>query len=641
MAKRARTQKNQHLITINSTKKRALESGHGYVALKNYAMRMRIHSIESTNAAGSGHPTSCSSLAELLAVLFFDPSGMHYYPKDPKNINNDKLVLSKGHAAPILYAAWAEAGLIPVEELKNLRKLHSDLEGHPTPRLPFVDVASGSLGQGISAASGMAYSMKYLEGNSARVYTILGDGECAEGSVWEALNFASHYALDNLVAIIDVNRLGQSDPTMFQHDMDSYKARFEAFGWHTFAIDGHDLMHIIHALDEARKTKNKPTVLLARTFKGKDFAAIEDQENWHGKPLGDKAHEVIEHLKTLIVETQEVSEPSHPIDNFSPLQERPIMIPPPNYTIGNSIATRQAYGEALRAIGGADDRIVGLDGDTKNSTFSCYFQQMYPQRFVECFIAEQNMVGTALGLSCRGRIPFCSTFGAFFSRAFDHVRMVGISFGNVKFAGSHCGVSIGEDGASQMALEDLAMFRAIPGSLVFYPSDAVSAWRAVELAANHKGAVFIRTSRPALPVLYSNEHEFAPGKSYIIKHSQNDKITVVGAGVTLAEAVKAYDHLAVEGIHIRVIDLFSVKPIDADFLIQNGKETDGKILTVEDHYQAGGIFEAISAALAHETVRVYGIYIKEVPRSGTPTELIDLFGISASKIAQKVKELIH
>ncbi|CAG9328165.1 unnamed protein product [Blepharisma stoltei] len=642
MVKKQKSQKSQHLLNLTTTKKRALESGHGYVALRNYATRMRIHSVESTTAAGSGHPTSCSSLADLMAVLFFDPSGMHYYPKDPRNCNNDKLVLSKGHAAPILYAAWAEAGFIPVADLITLRQITSNLEGHPTPRLEFVDVASGSLGQGLSAANGMAYSMKYLEGNSARVYCIMGDGECAEGSVWEAINFASHYQLDNLVAIVDVNRLGQSDPTMFQHDIDSYKAKFEAFGWNALAIDGHDYMHIVYAFEEARKTKNKPTAIIAKTYKGKDFTAtIEDQENWHGKPIGNQTEEIVKHLTSLIQDTQETSEPVHPTETHPAIEAKHITIPAPNYTIGAQLATRNAYGEALRALGGVDERIVGLDGDTKNSTYACYFQQQYPQRFIECYIAEQNMVGVSLGLSCRGKIPFSSTFGAFFSRTYDQIRMSAVSLGNMKFAGSHCGVSIGEDGPSQMALEDLALFRSIPGSIVLYPSDAVSAWRAVELAANHKGIAFIRTSRPAFPVLYENDKVFEAGKSYTIKHSDQDKITVIGAGVTLAEAVKAHDLLASEGIHIRVVDLFSVKPIDVAHLTEAARATEGKILTVEDHYQAGGIFEAVTSALAQEHFNIWGIFVNEIPRSGKPHELLDLYGLSAAKIALKVKEIIH
>lgn len=605
---------------------------------KDLAARLRIHAIESTNASNSGHPTSCSSVAEVLSVLFFHPSGMHYHVNDPKNPNNDKLVLSKGHAAPILYAAWAEAGLFPVTDLKNLRKIDSDLEGHPTPRLNFIDIATGSLGQGLSAACGMAYSMKYLENSNSKVFTIMGDAESAEGSVWEAMNFASFYKLDNLVAVFDINRLGQSDPTMFQHDILQYKNRAEAFGWSTVVIDGHNVEEVIEAFGKAREGNGRPTAIIARTFKGRDFEGIENLPNWHGKPLGDKADKVIQGLRKKIVGSDQVR-PRAPEGRNSWLNGGVVAQATPSYDKNSQIATRNAYGDGLKALG-SDIRIVGLDGDTKNSTMSQGFQQAFPSRFVECFVAEQNMIGAALGFSTRGRIPFISTFAAFFSRGFDQIRLAAISEGNLKFVGSHCGVSIGEDGSSQMGLEDIAMFRTIPGSLVLYPSDAVSAYRAVQLAANHKGVSYIRTSRPTTSILYENEKVFE-AKSYVVRKGNNDQLTIVAAGVTLHESLKAANELEKKyGLSVRVIDLFAVKPIDKETILRNAAETGGKILTVEDHYMEGGIFEAVNSALASESVKVWGLYVNELPRSGKPNELLEKYGISANQIALKVKKIL-
>ncbi|OMJ72438.1 hypothetical protein SteCoe_29142 [Stentor coeruleus] len=609
-----------------------------FQAYSNLAAKLRIHSIEATCASNSGHPTSCSSIAEIISVLFFHPSGMHYFPNDPKNPNNDKLVLSKGHAAPILYAAWSEAGLFPTENLKTLRKINSDLEGHPTPRLNFIDIATGSLGQGLSAACGMAYSMKNFEKNTNKVFTILGDAECAEGSVWEAMNFASYYKLDNLIAIMDINRLGQSDPTMFQHDINQYKNRVEAFGWNVIVVDGHCVEEVVAALSLARHSVGKPTAIVAKTFKGKDFVGIENLMNWHGKPLGDQAGKVIAHLKGLIKPTDEVLKPTSPTGTAVAESKNPFVIPPPNYTANSKIATRNAYGDGLKALG-KDPRIVGLDGDTKNSTMSIFFQQTFPDRFIECFVAEQNMIGTALGTSVRGKVPFLSTFSAFFTRGFDQVRLAAISEGNVKFAGSHCGVSIGEDGSSQMGLEDISMFRSIPGSLVLYPSDAVSAYKAVELAANHKGVAYIRTSRPATSIIYANTQEFE-AKSYVVRESNQDRITVVGAGVTLHEAIKASQILEKQGIYIRVVDMFSVKPVDKRTLLACASATGKKVLTVEDHYVQGGIFEAVSGTLAQEDVRVWGLHVNELPRSGLADELLEKYKISANQIVIKVKEIL-
>ncbi|CAH0596130.1 unnamed protein product [Chrysodeixis includens] len=464
-------------------------------ALKDIANKLRIDSIVATNASKSGHPTSCASMAEIMSVLFFHT--MRYKISAPKDPSADRFILSKGHAAPILYAAWAEAGLFPVEELKNLRKLDSDLEGHPTPRLNFVDVGTGSLGQGLAVAAGMAYVGKYFDQAPYRVYCLIGDGEAAEGSVWESLHFASHYKLDNLVVIFDVNRLGQSEPTSLQHKLDVYDARMKAFGLHSLVVDGHDVSELVKAFDEASSVQGKPTAIVAKTFKGKGFPGIEDLENWHGKALGAEGDKIIKHLQSQIKNNAITLKARAPVSEAPRVHIGDVTLSaPPAYTPGELVATRLAYGTALKKIADTNMRVIALDGDTKNSTFSDKLRNAYPERYIECFIAEQNLVGVATGAACRDRaIVFASTFAAFFTRTFDQIRMGAISQSNINLAGSHCGVSIGEDGPSQMGLEDLALFRAVPSATVFYPSDAVSTERAVELAANTRGICYIRTSR--------------------------------------------------------------------------------------------------------------------------------------------------
>uniref|UniRef100_A0A914NFH6 Transketolase n=1 Tax=Meloidogyne incognita TaxID=6306 RepID=A0A914NFH6_MELIC len=603
------------------------------------ANRMRISSIEQTTKANSGHPTSSCSAAEIVATLFF--SEMRYSVKEPRHASADRFVLSKGHACPILYAAWEEAGLLTREQVLTLRKLNSDIEGHPTPRLSFIDVATGSLGQGLSCAAGMAYTGKYIDNASYRVYCLLGDSESAEGSVWEAAAFASYYKLDNLVTIVDVNRLGQSRETMIGHDLFTYAKRFEAFGFNSIIVDGHDVADLLKAFDEARKVTGQPTAIIARTLKGKGIEGVEDKDNCHGKPvtldkaeiiaskLGNKTEKNSWELENLIDDAPEVDFEIGEIKMSSP----------PNYQIGEKVATRLAYGNALVKLADTSKRIIALDGDVSNSTFSDKVLNKYPQQFVQCFIAEQNMVGVAVGMSCRGRtIPHASTFAVFFTRAADQIRMGAISFANVKFAGSHAGVSIGEDGPSQMGLEDLALFRAVPNSIVLYPSDAVSTEYATELAANYKGITFTRTGRPNTPVIYPNDEKFEIGKCKVIRQTNEDKYLLIGAGVTLYECIKAHDILSSEGIQVAVIDLFSVKPLDNQTLIEQAKRVGGKVLTVEDHYQTGGIGEAVSLALGDvPNVRVRSLCVKEIPRSGTPDELMDLYGISAKKIIAAVK----
>ena len=605
-------------------------------AVRNIATQLRIDCIRSTTAAGSGHPTTCMSAAEIVATLFFGE--MSYDPKDPGNADNDRFVLSKGHAAPVLYAAWAEAGLFPREELLKLRQIGSDLEGHPTPRLKFVDVATGSLGQGLCAGVGIALNARRI--NSAyRTYVLLGDGEMAEGSVWEAASMAVHYELDNLCAIVDVNALGQSQATQFQHDMERIASHWGGWGWHTLIVDGHDVQQLKDAYAAARRTSGRPTVILARTLKGKGVSWIEGKEGWHGKALkkeeAQKAIEELEKQMAAALQTPPIPAPrsvarSVPAPDYSKLAA-------PTYKKGDEVATREAWGAALAALGSVDSRVVALDADVKNSTFSEKFEKLHPERFFEAFIAEQAMIGAAMGLAARGALPFPSTFACFLTRAADFIRMAGISFVNVKVAGSHAGVSIGEDGPSQMALEDLAMFRAVPNCTVLYPCDAVSTARLVVEMAQVDGLVYMRTSRPKTPVLYGSDEKFPIGGCKVLRQSNSDAATVIGAGVTVHEALKAHDELQQSGINIRVIDLYSVQPIDTATLTAAAQATDGVVVTVEDHYAAGGIGDAVSEALAPAGAVVRRLAVREIPRSGQPDELMDRYGISARHIADAVR----
>src|SRR5262245_50811098 len=610
-------------------------------ALHNLATELRIDSIRSTTEAASGHPTSCMSMAEIMAALFF--AEMRFDPMNPQNPDADRFVLSKGHAAPILYAAWAEAGAFDRSELLKLRQIDSDLEGHPTPRLPFVDVTTGSLGQGICAAIGSALNARRIK-SSYRTYVLLGDGESAEGSVWEAANVGALDKLDSLCGITDVNGLGQSRATMWQHDMEQFARRWRAFGWHAIVIDGHDLAQILDALDEARATQGQPTMILARTIKGKGVASVEGKDGWHGKAFkkGDEADRAIAELTAQLVPL------SAPVDLGRAIEkpaapprapETPQPVAPPAYTLGELVATREAYGTAIAKLGQADPRVVALDADVKNSTFSERFEKAVPDRFYENFIAEQVMIGAAMGLAARGAIAFPSTFACFLSRAADFIRMAAISNVNIKLAGSHAGVSIGEDGPSQMALEDLAMCRAEPNYAVLYPSDGVSAERLVALAAYHPGPAYIRTSRPKTPVLYGNDEPFAIGGLKVLRESANDVATVIGAGVTVFEALKAYDQLKSEGVAIRVIDLYSLAPVDRDGLVAAARATGGRLITVEDHYPVGGVGDAVADAVAAAGFSVHRLAVAEIPRSGKPEELLDRFGISAGHIVRKVHEL--
>jgi transketolase len=607
-------------------------------ALRNIATRLRIDCVKATSEAGSGHPTTCMSAAEIVAALFF--SEMRFDPRDPQNPDNDRFVLSKGHAAPILYAAWAEVGFIRREDLLKLRRIDSDLEGHPTPRLPFVDVATGSLGQGLAAGVGIALNARRI-GSEYRTYVLSGDGEIAEGAVWEAASVAEHHHVDSLCAIADVNALGQSGPTMWQHDIEALARRWTGFGWHTIVIDGHDVQAVLDALGEARGTRNRPTIILARTIKGKGVSFVEAKNGWHGKPFkkGDEEQRALAELERQFVPEDEPAPLPEPRPRRTTRTEpQPAALEPPAYKLGDSVATREAFGEAIAKLGLKDPRIVALDADVRNSTFSEKFEQRVgDDRFYQSYIAEQAMVGVAMGLASRGAIPFPSTFACFLSRACDFIRMAAISQLNVKMAGSHAGVSIGEDGPSQMALEDLAMMRAEPNITVLYPCDAVSTERLIVQMAYRPGPAYMRTSRPKTPVIYGSDETFEIGGLKVLRQSPDDVATVIGAGITVFEALKAHDELKARGVSIRVIDLYSLQPIDGRTLVQCGRATRGRLITVEDHYAAGGVGDAVSAAVASAGLTVERLAVREIPRSGKPEELIDRYGISARSIVKAVQ----
>ncbi len=602
--------------------------------LKGIANTLRIHSIEATTAAGSGHPTSCCSAADVVAALFF--GHMKYDAKNPHYYNNDRFILSKGHAAPLLYAAWAENGFVPIPELLKLRQFGNDLEGHPTPRLAFADVATGSLGQGLGVGVGMALAAKQdkLDYNT---YVLLGDGEIAEGSVWEAANLAGFYKLSNLIAIVDANRLGQSQATMFGHDINIYVKRFESFGWRVETLDdGHDMEEIMEVLSGVGLDE-RPLAIIAKTYKGAGVSFLQDKDNWHGKPLNaEEAAKAIAELQPSAKSGLGVAIPA-PTALPAPNLAAPASYPAISYKLGDSIATREAYGVALARIGEVDPRINAMDGDTKNSTFADKFFKKFPERSTECFIAEQNLVAVAIGYATRGHVPFASTFATFFTRAADQIRVAGISQSNLKLVGSHVGISIGEDGPSQMALEDLAMMRAVVGSTVLYPAEAVATEKLIEQMATAKGVCFLRTSRPKTPVIYGNDEKFPIGGAKVLR--TGDKVTIVGAGVTLFEALKAADTLKADGVNVTVIDAYSIKPLGKKEILAEAKKTNNTVITVEDHYSEGGLGDAVAGELSSEGIKVHKLAVVGIPRSGHAAELMAAFGIDAAAIVKKVKSL--
>jgi transketolase len=598
--------------------------------------QLRVDSVRAAAVTNSGHPTSSMSAADLMAVLL--AKHLHYDFDQPDDPRNDHLVFSKGHASPLLYSLFKAAGAITDEELLTFRKFGSRLEGHPTPIVPWVDVATGSLGQGLPYGVGIALAGKRLDRLPYRVWVLCGDSEIAEGSIWEAFEHGAHEGLDNLTAIIDVNRLGQRGETMHGWDLDSYVTRAEAFGWHTIAIDGHDVQAIDAAYTEAAATKGRPTVIVAKTIKGKGVKAVENKEGWHGKALDDPAA-AIEELGGIRNLTIEVAEPDF---EGEPHVFETGALELPSYEVGEDVATRKAYGDALAAVGGGRGDVVALDGEVSNSTFAEIFAAAHPDRYFEMFIAEQQMVAAAVGLQVRDWKPFASTFAAFFTRAYDFVRMAAVSRANIKLCGSHAGVSIGEDGPSQMGLEDLAAFRAVHGSTVLYPSDANQTAKLVEAMADLDGIVYLRTTRAATPVIYEAGDEFRAGGSTVVRSSDDDEVTIVAAGITLHEALKAADTLSDEGLSARVIDLYSVKPVDTETLHVAAEATDGRFVVAEDHWPEGGIGEAVLSAFADadERPRVVHLAVREMPGSGTPAELLAAAGIDAEHIAQAARQLV-
>jgi transketolase len=596
--------------------------------------QLRVDSIRSSAVPKSGHPTSSMSAADLMAVLL--AKYLHYDFDSPDDPRNDHLVFSKGHASPLLYSMYKAAGAITDEELLTFRKFGSRLQGHPTPEIPWVDVATGSLGQGLPFGVGIALAGKNLDRLPYRVWVLCGDSEMAEGSMWEAFEHAAYFKLDNLTAIIDVNRLGQRGETMHGWDLDSYANRARAFGWNAIEIDGHDVEAVDKAYAKAISTDGVPTAIVAKTIKGKGVKEVENQPNWHGKALDDpeKAIEELGGVRNIAVD---VAKPDFEGEPHS-FEEGPLELPA--WELGEEVATRLAYGEALVAIGAANGKVVALDGEVSNSTYTELFAKAYPERYFEMFIAEQQLVAAAVGLQVREWVPFASTFAAFFTRAYDFIRMAAISQANIRLCGSHAGVSIGEDGPSQMALEDLAMMRAVHGSTVLYPCDANQTAKLVAEMAEREGIVFMRTTRAATPVVYGADEEFPVGGARVLR--EGDDLAIVGAGITLHESLKAADRLESEGISARVIDLYSVKPVDAETLRAAAEATGGRVLTVEDHWSEGGIGDAVLEALSDgETpARVVRLAVREMPGSGKPAELLAAAGIDADHIVEAARALV-
>jgi transketolase len=619
------------------------------------AAQLRVDSIRSSTSAGSGHPTSSMSAADLLAVL--QTRHLRYNWDDPRLPVNDHLIFSKGHASPLLYSVFKAAGVVSEHELLNdYRRFGQRLEGHPTPVLPWVDVATGSLGQGLPDAVGVALAGKYLDRLPYRVWVLCGDSELAEGSIWEAMDKASYYRLSNLVVMADINRLGQRGPTDLGWDLTDYAARFEGFGARVVQVDGHDLDAVDDAfrIAEERISGDQPTVILAKTIKGKGFSEIENKNGWHGKALPvDMAERAIAELGGVRnqVFRGPLPEPAEP----GPAIEHPSTLPPPSnpgqvpsserpvYKVGEKVATRKAYGDALVALGARDEKVVVLDGEVSNSTFADEFTNAFPERYFEMFIAEQQMVAAATGLHVRGYKPFASTFAAFFTRAYDFIRMGAISLADLRLSGSHAGVEIGADGPSQMALEDLAMMRAVHGSTVLYPSDGTSTAALVEAMAATPGISYLRTTRGSYPGLYPDGESFPIGGSKVVRSSGSDQVTLVGAGVTLHECLGAADILAGEGITARVIDCYSVKPVDASTLSEAAAATGGRLVVAEDHHPEGGLGSAVADALlaaGRQDIHLTHLAVTGMPGSGTGEELLAWAGIDAAHIAEAARRAL-
>jgi transketolase len=603
--------------------------------LQKIATLIRYYSLIATTHAGSGHPTSAMSATDLMTGLFFG-GAFRYDLDNPRHPNNDRIIFSKGHASPLFYSLWAAAGKLTEADMLTYRQFGSPLEGHPTVVFPYTEAATGSLGQGLSIGVGLALNARYLDKLPYRSYVLLGDSEMAEGSQYEAVQLAVHYQLDNLVGVLDVNRLGQRGETMYGHDLMAYERRLAAFGWETILIDGHDFAEILAAFEKALAVTGKPVMIIARTIKGKGVSFLEDRNGWHGKALSQE--QLAQALPELGPVDKGVRGQITQPQDLRPQEVQPQKAAQVSYELGASLATRKAYGNALKRLYPQYPRMVSLDGEVSNSTYAEIFKEAYPQRFFEMYIAEQNMVGAALGLACRGQLPFVSTFAAFLSRAFDQIRMSQYSDANLKFCGSHAGVSIGEDGPSQMGLEDLAMMRAVLNSVVLYPCDAVSTEKLVEAMAASQGIAYLRTTRMGTPVIYRGDEEFVIGGSKVLRQSPGDLATVVAAGVTVFEALKAYDELKKAGIAIRVIDLYSVKPVDAKTLMEAARATKF-LVTVEDHFPEGGLAEAVQSALAAQPTPVYSLAVRRKPKSGKPAELLDYEEISQNGIVRLIKRV--
>ncbi len=614
--------------------------------LEQTAYRMREWSLKMTTNAGSGHATSSLSAADIMAVLFF--YAMRYDPKNFNNPNNDRFILSKGHAAPILYAAWKEVGQLTEEDLLSYRSFDSVLEGHPTLRFPYAEASTGALGIGLSIGAGESLSAK-LDTRSYKTFVLMGDSEISEGCIWEAAQIAAFYKLNNLIGIIDCNRLGQTTPTMEALEGDApdrFKKMFASFGWEPFIVDGHDIKALMEAMDRARNVSDKPAIIIAKTKKGYGVDLFEDKEGFHGKALKPgQLDEALDQLKKRFPDAAVPSffqwKPTLPEDEPRDIPCEIGIMKKPAFTMGDEIATRKVYGVALAELGNVCQTVVSLDAEVKNSTYAELFEKAHPDRFFQCFIAEQNMVSMGVGFNRRGKIPFISTFGAFLSRAHDQIRMAAVGNASLRLVGSHAGVSIGQDGPSQMALEDIAMVRALPDSVVLYPSDAVSAYKLVHEMANYDvGISYLRTTRMATPIIYKNDETFEIGGCKVVKQLDADQVCVIGAGVTLFEAIRAHEQLAKEGISISVIDLYSIKPLDVETIRSVAKASGKRVVTVEDHYLQGGLGEAVAAALCNDDLHINNLAVTKLPRSGKPAELLADAGIDAAAIMQAVRKLL-
>lgn len=612
--------------------------------LEHVAYNMRRSILLETTTAGSGHPTSALSAADLVAALFFNT--MHVDLVHPENPDNDRFILSKGHASPVLYAVYKELGVLSEADLLTYREFNSVLEGHPTPRFAWSEAATGSLGQGLSIGVGMALAAR-IDSRAFKTYVLMGDSELSEGSVWEAAELAAYYKLHNLIGIVDCNRLGQTGETMHGYHTERYAKKFEAFGWKTFIIDGHDMQEIIGAFNKVQEIRDCPSIIIAKTVKGYGVHEAENKNGFHGKVFKkDELPQLLDQLEQRfsaaahyhVEQSRQLSLPQQTSNAQVTKSCTDVQMKEPTYEIGKQEMTRKAFGQALASLGGLCKAVVVLDAEVKNSTYTDLFEAKYPERFIESFIAEQCMIGMAVGLQKRGKIPFCATFGAFFTRAFDQIRMAAIGNNALRLVGSHAGVSIGEDGPSQMALEDIAMMRTVLGSIVLYPSDAVSTWKLVNrMVAYDQGISYLRTTRMELPIIYEPTDEFVIGGCKVLKQSDQDKVCVIGAGVTLHEAIKAYHELLKEGISISVIDLYSIKPLDIKTVLNVARASSNTIITVEDHYLEGGLGQAVVCALANSGIRISCLAVEKMARSGSPEQLLDYECINARAIISEIK----